>query len=71
MKSRCYTQIPEYELVWMAAAGLDFSIQKKLVNQQFRDITQLAKRVKRIEKIKYKKGGIKDLTKVEGRKLHI
>ena len=33
IKSRCYTQIPEHELVRMMAAGLDFSIRKKLVNQ--------------------------------------
>jgi len=33
MKSRCYTQIPKYELVKMVVTGLDFSIRKKLVNQ--------------------------------------
>ena len=55
MKARCYTQILEYELVRITTASLDFSIQKKLVNQQVRDMAQLAKRVRRIEKIKYEK----------------
>ena len=55
MKSQSYTQIPEYELVRMVVVGLDFSIQKKLVNQLVRDMAQLVERVKRIEQIKYKK----------------
>ena len=48
MKYQCYTQ-----LVRMAFAGLDFSIRKKMVNQQVRDMTQLVERVRRIEQIKY------------------
>jgi len=38
LKSRFYTQIPEHELVRMTVVGLDFSIRKKLVNQQVRDM---------------------------------
>ena len=39
----------------MATAGLDFSICKKLVNQQVRDMTQLVDIVRRIKQIKYEK----------------
>ena len=45
MKSRCYTQIPEHELVRMVVTGLDFSIRMALVNRQVRDMAQLANRV--------------------------
>ena len=55
MKSCCYIQILEYELVRTAAAGLDFSIRMKLINQQVRDMAQLVERVRRIEQIKYEK----------------
>lgn len=34
LKVRCFTQIPEHDLVSMAASGIEFSIRKKLVNQQ-------------------------------------
>jgi hypothetical protein len=30
LKARCFTQVPEHELVEMAAGGLDYSIRKKL-----------------------------------------
>ena len=30
LKARCFTQVPEYELVEMAAGGLDYLIRKKL-----------------------------------------
>jgi len=39
----------------MTTAGLDFSFCKKLVNQQVRDMTQLADRVRRIEQIKWER----------------
>nr|KYP38879.1 Pro-Pol polyprotein [Cajanus cajan] len=55
LKSRCYTNIPEHELVRIAATGLDFSIRKKLVNEQLRDMAQLAEKVRRIEQIKLEK----------------
>jgi len=32
LKARCFTQVPEHELVEMAADGLDYSIRKKLDN---------------------------------------
>jgi len=34
LKARCFTQVPEHELVEMAAGGLDYSIRKKLNTQQ-------------------------------------
>ena len=30
LKARCFTQVPESELVQMAAGGLDYSIRKKI-----------------------------------------
>jgi len=30
LKARCFTQVPEHELVEMAAGGLDYSIRNKL-----------------------------------------
>lgn len=30
LKARCFTQVPEHELVEMAIMGLDYSIRKKL-----------------------------------------
>uniref|UniRef100_A0A151UIQ1 RNase H type-1 domain-containing protein n=1 Tax=Cajanus cajan TaxID=3821 RepID=A0A151UIQ1_CAJCA len=47
--------IPEHELVKIAATGLDLSIRKKLVNEQLRDMAQLAEKVRRIEQIKLEK----------------
>nr|KYP53627.1 Retrovirus-related Pol polyprotein from transposon opus [Cajanus cajan] len=55
LKSRCYTNVPEHELVKIAAIGLNFSIRKKLVNEQLRDMAQLAEKVRRIEQIKLEK----------------
>ncbi|XP_027337413.1 uncharacterized protein LOC113851132 [Abrus precatorius] len=55
MRSRCFTQIPEYELVQVAIGGLEYSIRKKLINQQLRDMSQLATRVRQIEQLKAEK----------------
>jgi len=30
LKTRCFTQVPEHELVKIAASGLDYSITKKI-----------------------------------------
>ncbi|XP_050896007.1 uncharacterized protein LOC127102705 [Lathyrus oleraceus] len=46
LKARCFTQIPEHELVEMATWGLDYSIRKKLYTQYLRDMAQLADRVR-------------------------
>lgn len=45
LKARCFTQVPEHELVEMAAGGLDYSIMKKLDTRYLRDMAQLADRV--------------------------
>ena len=55
LKARCFTQVPEPELVEMAACGLDYSIQKKLDTQHLRDMAQLADRVRHVERLKAKK----------------
>ncbi|XP_058764800.1 uncharacterized protein LOC131638265 [Vicia villosa] len=40
LKARCFTRVPEHELVEMAAGGLDYSIMKKLDTQYLRDMAQ-------------------------------
>ena len=45
LKARYFTQVPEHELVEIAAGGLDYSIRKKLDTQYLRDMAQLADRV--------------------------
>lgn len=56
MKARCLTQVPEHELVQMAAGGLEYSTIKKLIiNQQLRDMAQLAERVRQIEQLRQEK----------------
>ncbi|PNY06107.1 hypothetical protein L195_g002569 [Trifolium pratense] len=55
LKARCFTQVPEHELVEIAAGGLDYSIRKKLDTQYLRDMSQLADRVRQLEKLKAEK----------------
>ncbi|MCH92837.1 hypothetical protein A2U01_0013780, partial [Trifolium medium] len=55
LKARCFTQIPEHELVEMAVGGLDYSIRKKLDTQYLRDMSQLADRVRQVERLKAEK----------------
>lgn len=55
MKARFFTQIPEQELVEMAAGGLEFSMRKKLDTQYLRDMAQLADRVRQVEQLKAEK----------------
>ncbi|XP_050877581.1 uncharacterized protein LOC127081360 [Lathyrus oleraceus] len=55
LKARCFTQIPEHELVEMASEGLDYSIKKKLDTQYLRDMAQLADRVRQLERLKEEK----------------
>jgi len=52
LKARCFTIVPEHELVEMAAGGLDYSIRKKLDNQHLRDMAKLADRVRHVERLK-------------------
>ncbi|XP_058746464.1 uncharacterized protein LOC131619378 [Vicia villosa] len=55
LKARCFTVVPEHELVEMAARGLDYSIRKKLDTQYLRDMAQLADRVRQVERLKAEK----------------
>ncbi|KAK2422316.1 hypothetical protein QL285_032860 [Trifolium repens] len=55
LKARCFTQVPEHELVEMTAGGLDYSIRKKLDTQHLRDMAQLADRVRQVERLKAEK----------------
>ncbi|XP_050874913.1 uncharacterized protein LOC127078509 [Lathyrus oleraceus] len=55
LKSRCFTQVPEHELVEMAAGDLDYSIRKKLDTQYLRDMAQLADIVRQVERLKEEK----------------
>lgn len=55
LKARCFTQVPEHELVEMATGGLDYSIKKKLDTQYLRDMAQLVDRVRQVECLKAKK----------------
>ena len=55
LKARCFTQVPEHELVKMVASGLDYSIKKKLDTQHLRDMAQLADRVRHVERLKAEK----------------
>jgi len=55
LKARCFTKVPEHELVEMAAGGLDYSVQKKLDTQYLRDMAQLVDRVRQVERLKAEK----------------
>jgi hypothetical protein len=55
LKAKCFTSVPEHELVEMAAVGLDYSVRKKLDTQYLRDMAQLADRVRQVERLKAEK----------------
>jgi len=55
LKARCFIVVPEHELVEMAASGLDYYVRKKLNTQYLRDMTQLADRVRQVERLKAEK----------------
>lgn len=38
LKERCFTQVPEHELVEMVVGGMDYSIRKKLDTHHLRDM---------------------------------
>lgn len=62
----CFTQVPEHELVGMAAGGLDYSIRKKLDTQYLRDMVQLADRVRQVKRLKAEKARVN-----KGKKEHM
>jgi len=55
LKARCFTSVPEHELVEIAAGGLDYSVRMKLDTQYLRDIAQLADKVRQVERFKAEK----------------
>jgi len=55
LKTICFTQVHEHELIEMAAGGLEYSIRKKLDTQYLRDMAQLADRVWQVERLKIEK----------------
>ena len=55
LKSRCFNQVPEHELVEMTVGGLDYYIRKKLDTQYLRDMAKLTDGVRRIERLKAEK----------------
>jgi hypothetical protein len=55
LKAKCFTQVPEHELVEMAAGGFEYAIRKKLDTQHLRDMSQLTDKVRQIEKLKAEK----------------
>ncbi|XP_058784459.1 uncharacterized protein LOC131659265 [Vicia villosa] len=65
LKARCFTMVPEHELVEMAAGGLDYSIRKKLDTQYLRDMAQLADRVRQVKRLKDEKATVNKSYKKE------
>ncbi|XP_050897866.1 uncharacterized protein LOC127104740 [Lathyrus oleraceus] len=55
LKARCFTQVPEHELVQMAAGGLDYSIRKKINPTFVKSMSQLADRVRHLERLRLEK----------------
>ncbi|XP_050878623.1 uncharacterized protein LOC127082429 [Lathyrus oleraceus] len=55
LKARCFTQVPEHELVQMAAEGLDYSIRKKIDPTFVKSMSQLADRVRHLERLRIEK----------------
>jgi hypothetical protein len=55
LKARCFTQVPEHDLVEMASSGLDYSIRKKLDTRYLRDMAKLADRLRHVERLRAEK----------------
>ncbi|XP_058788296.1 uncharacterized protein LOC131662505 [Vicia villosa] len=55
LKAKCFTQVPEHELVQMAARGLDYSIRKKIDPTFVKSMSQLADRVRHLELLRLEK----------------
>ncbi|XP_050895348.1 uncharacterized protein LOC127101967 [Lathyrus oleraceus] len=52
---QCFTQVPEHELVQMAARGLDYSIRKKIDPTFVKNMSQLVDRVRHLERLRLEK----------------
>jgi len=55
LNAMCFTQVLEHELVKMTAGDLDYSSNKKLDTQYFRDMAQLADRVRQVKRLRAEK----------------
>lgn len=55
MRSRCFTSIPEPEIVKIVTGGLGYYIRKKLDNQHFVGLAQLGEKIRQIEQLKAQK----------------
>ncbi|XP_050888952.1 uncharacterized protein LOC127094133 [Lathyrus oleraceus] len=55
LRARCFTQVPEHELVQMVARGLDYSIRKKIHPTFVKSMSQLADRVRHQERLRLEK----------------
>ena len=55
LKARYFTQVPEHELVQMAAGGLDYFIRKKIDPTFIKSMSQLANRVRHLERLRLEK----------------
>ncbi|XP_050909402.1 uncharacterized protein LOC127123202 [Lathyrus oleraceus] len=55
LKARCFTQVPEHELVQMAAGGLDYSIRKKIDPNFVKSMSQLVDRARHLERLRVEK----------------
>ena len=58
LKSRCFTRVPEHELVEMAVGGLDYSIRKKFDPQSITNMCQLADKVRYVGHLKTEKARV-------------
>lgn len=58
LKIRCFTQVPEHEIVKMIIGGLDYSIRKILDMQYLRDMAQLDDRVRQVKRLKAEKARV-------------
>lgn len=55
LKAKCFTQVPEHELVELTAGGLDYSTRNKFDTLYLRDMAQLADRVWQVKHLKAEK----------------
>ena len=55
LKARCFTHVPEHELVQMADGGLDYSIRKKIDPTFVKSMSQLADRVRHLQRLRLEK----------------
>ncbi|XP_058726250.1 uncharacterized protein LOC131597576 [Vicia villosa] len=55
LKEKCFTQVPEHELVQMAAGGLGHSIRKKIDPTFVKSMSQLADRVRHLKRLRLEK----------------